>query len=110
MYLFFVFFFPNIFLICTPDIEANSEFSSFCQWNLNGLTSHKLVKISLLQTRITRHKHEVIYLFLNFLKSYIENDNGRLKKIDDYNPIRSDHPNGSKNGFCIYFKKCIPLI
>ena len=59
----FVFFHSNIFLICTPDIETNSEFCSFCQWNMNGLTSHKLVKISLLHRCITHHKHGVIYVF-----------------------------------------------
>ena len=101
MNLIYLVFFTNISLICTSDIEANSEFSTFCKWNLNGLTSHKLVKISLLQTTITHHKH--------ILKSYIGNDNGRLK-IDDYNPIRSDHPCGSKNRFCIYFEEYISLI
>ena len=101
MYLIYLVFFTNISLICSPDIEANSELSTFCKWNLNDLTSHKLVKISLLQTTITHHKH--------ILKSYIENDNGRLK-IDDYNPIRSDHSSGSKNRFCIYFKQYISLI
>ena len=50
---------PNIILfICIVnllcrcgDIEANPgpKYSSFCHWNLNSLTAHDSIKISLLQ-------------------------------------------------------------
>ena len=46
---------PNL-LFCCGDIEKNPgpKYSSlkFCHWNLNGLTAHDGIKISLLQAYI----------------------------------------------------------
>ena len=68
-------------LFCCGDIEANPgpEYSSltFCHWNLNGLTVHNSIKISLHQAYITQHNYDIIYLSETFLNSSIEtNDDG----------------------------------
>ena len=112
----------NIFLfICIVnllcrcgDTETNPcpKYSSvtFCHRNLNGLTAHDSIKISLLQVYIRQHNYDIIWLSETFLNSSIENNDDRIS-IDGYNLIRSDHPSDSKRGgVCIYYKEHIPLI
>ena len=96
------------------DIEVNSgpKYSSltFCFWNLNSLTAHDNIKISLLQVYVTQYICDITYLSETFLNTSTQNDHDRIK-IDGYNLIRSDHPNDSKKGgVCIYYKKNISLI
>ena len=110
---FLLFFIQNL-LSCCGDIEENPgpKYSSltFCHWNLNGLTAHDSIKISLLQAYITQHNYDIICLTETFLNSSIPNDDNRIM-IDGYNLIRSDHPSDSKKGgVCIYYKEHIPLI
>ena len=78
-------------------------------WNLNGLTVHDFIRISLLQAYITRHNYDLICLSETFLNSSIDGSDTRIS-IDGYNLIRSDHPNDSKrDSVCIYYKERIPL-
>ena len=48
---------PNLLFRC-GDIEVNRgpkySFLTFCHWNLNGLTAHDSIKISLLQAYVTQ--------------------------------------------------------
>ena len=104
---------PYLLFRCS-DIEANPgpKYSSltFCHWNLNGLTAHDSIKISLLQTYITQHNYDIICLSKTFLNSSIETNDDRIS-IDGYNLIRADDPSDSKRGgVCIYYKEHIPLI
>ena len=103
----------NLIIQC-GDIETNPgpKYSSlkFCHWNLNGMTAHDSVKISLLEAYITQHNYDMICLSETFLNSSIQSDDDKIK-IDGYNLIRSDHPSDSKRGgVCIYYKEHIPLI
>ena len=83
---------------------------TFCHWNLNGLTAHDSIKISLLQAYVTQHNYDIICLSKTFLNSSIDSSDTRIL-IDGYNLIRSDHPSDSKRGgVCIYYKEHIPLI
>ena len=78
--------------------------------NLNGLTAHDGIKISLLQAYIIQNNYDIICLSETFLNSSIETNDDRIS-IDGYNLIRADHPSNSKRGgVCIYFKEHIPLI
>ena len=101
----------NIFLLfcivnllcCCGDIETNPgpKYSSltFCHWNLNGLTAHDSIKISLLQA----HNCDIICLSETFLNSSIESNDNRIS-IDGYILTRSDHLSDSKKGgVCIYY-------
>ena len=104
---------PNL-LFCCGDIEKNSgpKYSSlkFCHWNLNGLTAHDSIKISLLQAYIIQNNYDIICLSETFLNSSIESNDDRIS-TDGYNLIQADHPSNSKRGWvCIYFKEHIPLI
>ena len=103
----------NLLIQC-GDIEANPgpKYSSlqFCHWNLNGITAHHSIKISLLQAYITQRNYDIICLSETFLNSSFQSDDDKIK-IDGYNLIRSDHPSDSKRGgVCIYYKEHIPLI
>ena len=83
---------------------------TFCLWNLNGLTAHDSIKISLLQAYVTQHSCDTICLSEVFLNSFICGSDTRIS-TDGWNLIRSDHPSNSKRGsVCIYYKEYIPLI
>ena len=94
------------------DIDTNPgpRFSSltFCHWDLNSLTTHDSIKISLLQAYITQHTYDVICLSETFLNSSIQSDDNRIK-IGGYNLIRSDHPSDSKKGGDVFTIKNIFL-
>ena len=83
---------------------------TFCLWNLNGLTAHDSIKISLLQAYVTQHSYDTICLSEVFLNSFICGSDTRIS-IDRCNLIRCGHPNDSKRGsVCIYYKEHIPLV
>ena len=82
----------------------------FCHWNLNGLTAHNSIKISLLQAYIIQNNYDIICLSETFLNSSFQTNDDRIS-IDGYNLIRADHPSDSKRGgVSIYYKEHIPLI
>ena len=69
---------------------------------LNGLTAHDSIKISLLQAYIIQNNYDIICLSETFLNSSIQTNDDRIS-IDGYNLIRADHPSDSKReGVCIY--------
>ena len=103
---------PNLLFHC-GDIEANSgtQYSSlkFCSWNLNGLTAHDSIKISLLQAYITQFNYDIICLSEKFLNSSIKTSGDRIS-IDGYILIRADHPSDSnRSRVCINCIKSILL-
>ena len=69
------------------DIEKNPcpKYSSltFFHWNLNGLTAHDSIKISLLQAYVTQHNYDIICLSETFLISSSDSSNNRMS-IDGY--------------------------
>ena len=77
-----------MFVICHSHL-------SFCHSNLNDLTAHDNIKILLLQSYVTRHNCDIIWLSETFLNSSIQTDDKKIK-IDGYNSIRTDHPSDSK--------------
>ena len=111
--MFLVLCIPGLIFRC-GDIEKNPgpKYLSltFCHWNLNGLTAHDSIKISLLQAYVTQHNYDIICLSETFLNCSIDSSDTKIS-IDGYNLIRSDHPSDSKSGgVCIYYKEYIPLI
>ena len=61
--------FYSISITLSGDVETNpgpkrnsTETFSFCHWNLNSISSHNYVKISLLKAYITVHKFDIICL------------------------------------------------
>ena len=88
-----MFFFQNFLSQC-GNIKKNPgpKYSSlrFCSWNLNGVTAHDYIEISLIQGCITDQNFDIVCLPETFLNSSIQNDDHKLK-IDGCNLIRFDH-------------------
>ena len=86
---FYLLLIPNL-LFCCGDIEKNPgpKYSSlkFCHWNLNGLTAHDGIKISLFQAYIIQNNYDIICLSETFLNSSMETNDDRIS-IDGYNLI-----------------------
>ena len=72
---------PSLLFRC-GDIEKNPgpKYSSltFCHWNLNGLTAHDSIKISLLQAYVTQHNYDIICLLETLLNSSIDSSDTRI--------------------------------
>ena len=93
------------------DIEKNpgpkpNSYQSFsiCHWNLNSITAHNFLRVSLLRAYITVHSFDVICLSETYLDSSISHDDNNLQ-IPGYNLYRVDHPSNIKRGgVCIYYK------
>ena len=81
------------------DIEKNPcpKYSSvsFCYANLNGLTAHGCIKITLKQAYFTDQNLDIVCLSETFLNCNIHNDHHKLK-INGDNLIRSHYPSDSE--------------
>ena len=67
----------------------------FCHWNLNSISAHNNLKISLLRAFISLYNFDVVYISKTYLDSttalYDEN-----LEITGYNMLRADHASNSK--------------
>ena len=79
------------------DIEQNpgpkpSSYQCFssCHWNLNSISVHNFIKLSLLRAYITIHKFDVVCLPETSLNTSISNDADSLE-VPGYNLFRADH-------------------
>ena len=90
-----------------PGLKANSYQSFY--WNLNSISAHNFLKLSLLRAYITVHKFDVICISETYLDSSILHDDDNLQ-IPDYNLYREDHSlNVKRGGVCIYYIISLPL-
>ena len=110
-------FFPFIqcMLLLCGDVELNpgplnSKNLSICHWNVNGLSAHNFIKLSLLEAYVSFNKVDIICISETFLNSEILSDDTRLS-IKGYELIRKDHPSDTKRGgVCIYYNESLPLV
>ena len=81
-----------------PEPKPNfyQRFSIF-HWNLNSISVHNFLKLSLLSAYIIVHKFDVICLSETYLDSSILHDDNNLQ-IPGYNLHREDHPLNVKQG------------
>ena len=70
-----------------------NSYQSFpiCQWNLNSIFAHNLLKLSLLEAYISGHSFDVIYLSETYLNLFILHDDDNLQ-IPGYNLYSQDYP------------------
>ena len=100
----------------SSDIELNSgpkpiscKSFSICHWNLNSITSHNFIKVSLLTAYNSINKFDIILLSETCLNSETLSNDENLN-IPGYNLIRADHlSNTKRGGVCIYLKESLPL-
>ena len=71
---------------------------SICHWNLNSISAHNFLKLSLLQACITLPKFDVIGLSEIHLNLFTLNDDNHLHIIPGYNLYREYHPLNLKQG------------
>ena len=98
------------------DIEENSDpkcnsnqWFSICHWNLNSITAHNYLKISLSGAYILLHSFDVVCISETYLDSTTAVDDKTLA-IAGYNLLRADHASNSKRGgVCVCHKSSLAL-
>ena len=94
---------------CSGDIEENPgpkpnscEYLSICHWNLNSISAHNFIKLSLPRAYISINKTDIICLSETYLDSSISSDNDNLE-LPGYNLVRADNPTNTK-------RRCLHLL
>ena len=90
------------------DIERNAEPKpslcnkfSICHSNLNSISAHNFMELSLLHFYIFIHNFNILWLSETYHGSTISSNNSNLS---------ADHPsNVKREGICIYYTNCLPL-
>ena len=81
-----------------PGPKPNScEYLSICHWNLNSISPHNHIKLSLLRAYISINKFDIICLSETYLDSNISSDNDNLE-LPGYNSVHADNPTNTKRG------------
>ena len=101
---------------CSGGIEGNPgpkpnscEYLSICHWNLNSISPHNHIKLSLLRAYISINKIDIICLSETYLDSNISSDNDNLE-LPGYNSVHADNPTNTKRGnVCIYYYNSLLL-
>ena len=100
----------KLLLILCGDVEVNPgpghwSSLSFCHWNLNSISAHDFVKVSLLEAYNAIHKFDIIFLSETSLNSSLQNDDDSQVlngyKLEDPSDLK-------RGGVCIYFKESRP--
>ena len=94
----------SLLILLSADVELNpgpkrvsNSNISICHWNLNSLSAHNYIKLSLLKAYIAIHKFDIICLWETYLDSITTSDDDNLA-ISGYNVISSVHPSNNKHG------------
>ena len=106
----------SLIILFSADVELNpgpkgvsTSNISMCHWNLNSISAHNYIKLSLLKAYIAIHKFDIICLSETYHDSSATSDDDNLA-ISGYNLIPSGHPSNKKSGgVCIYYKNFLPL-
>ena len=103
----------KLLLILYGVIEVNASPGhwsslSICHWNLNSISAHDFVKISLWEGCNSIHKFKIISLSETFLNSSLQNDDSLV--LNGYKLVRAEKPSDLKRGgICMYFKEKLPI-
>ena len=99
----------NIFIKLCDDVEENpgpkpssKQIFSIYHWNLNSISAHNYIKLSLLRVYLSTHKFDVICISETYRDTSHEEAN---LEIVGYTLIRADHPSNTKRGStCLYYR------
>ena len=101
------FWFFKIFLRLSGDAEVNpgpkpssSQSFSICHWNLNSVSVHNYIKLSLLRAYVSSHKFDVICISETCFDSDTSTVDENLE-IVGYALIRADHPSNTTR-WCLH--------
>ena len=91
-----------------PKRKSNVSFS-VRHWNLNSITSHNYLKISLLRAYISLHNFDAVCISKKYLDSTTALDDNNLE-INGYNLFKVDHAsNSERGGLSVYYKSLLAL-
>ena len=86
---------------------SSNEIFSICHWNLNSISVHNYIKLSLLRAYLSSHRSDVLGLSETYLNSDTSHEDANLE-IVGYTLIRADHPSNTKQGgTCLYYRNSL---
>ena len=85
---------------------------SICHWNLNSLTAHNYLEVSLLRAYVAIRKFDVVCLSETYLNSFNLSDDHNFNLLGcnvamGQSPIK--YKKTEKGSVCIYFRNSLPL-
>ena len=94
----------SILITLSGDIEKNlgpksssCDKFSICYWNLNRISAHNFIKISLLRAYVSTHNLEILCLSETYVDSSISS-NDKYLTMPGYDLYRADQPSKVKCG------------
>ena len=96
-------------ILLNGDIETNPgpETLDFCCWNLNSITAHNFLCVSLIEAYSSVYNYDLISVVETHLDSNVVEDRMTL---DGYSFIKNNHPqNVKRRGTGLYYKDSLPL-
>ena len=91
----------SVLISLSRDTEKNRGYPSscdkfpICHWNLNSISAHNVMKISLLSAYISNHNFDILCLPETYLDSSISSNDNNLT-IPGYDLYTADHPSNVK--------------
>ena len=86
-----------------PKPSSNQSFS-ICHWNLDSISAHNYIKLSLLKVYLSTNKFDVICISETYLDADTSHEDAN-PEIVGYTLIRVDNPCDTKRGgTCLYYK------
>ena len=91
----------SVLISLSRDTEKNRGYPSscdkfpICHWNLNSISAHNVMKISLLSAYISNHNFDILCLTETYLDSSISSNDNNLT-IPGYDLYTADHPSNVK--------------
>ena len=95
-------------ILLSGDVETNPglETLDFCCWNLNSITAHDFLRVSLIEAYNSVYKNDLIGIVETHLDNTV--NDGRLT-LDGYTFSKSNHPqNIERGGVGLYVKDSLP--
>ena len=95
-------------ILLSGDVETNPgpETLDFCCWNLNSITAHDFLRVSLIEAYNSVFNYDLIGIVETHLDNTVDND--RLT-LDGYSFIKANHPqNVKRGGVGLYIKDSLP--
>ena len=95
-------------ILLSGDVETNPgpDTLDFCTWNLNSITAHDFLRVSLIEAYNSVYNYDLIGIVETHLDSTVDKD--RLAP-DGYTFIKDNHPQNVKSGGVgLYIKDSLP--
>ena len=95
-------------ILLSGDVETNPgpDTLDFCTWNLNSITAHDFLRVSLIEAYNLVYNYDLIGIVETHLDSTVDKD--RLA-LDGYTFIKDNHPqNVKRGGVGLYIKDSLP--